>query len=73
MYKIICDRCGKEYGTFQNVYEVPLKQYSISRIIRDSYSDDPFSASNSEVHLCPECEKKFDQFLKGSALKYDNS
>lgn len=64
MFKLICDRCGKTYATFQNAYDCPNGTYNIVRRNSDS-ADDPFgdNPDREAIHLCPACEKDLSEFL----------
>lgn len=55
MIKYICDKCKKEYITFPE-QQCVLPHYKI-------YSSRSFNFQLSEINLCTDCEKKFDEWL----------
>lgn len=62
MYKIICDRCGAEYGQFSELSQLDRGLYCITRYEYEYYE----ALENGETRkicLCPSCESKLDEWL----------
>ena len=64
MYRIICDRCGKEYGDFSELYQLDRGHYRISRYANVFDDDIEIGNCNSRsICLCPTCEDLLDSWI----------
>lgn len=64
MFRLSCDRCGKNYATFRNVYQCPSGMYNIIKM-NGAINEDPFgdNPDREVINLCPSCEKGLTKFL----------